>query len=296
MNQQSYFIEDKHHLLHLRHIWCQPGGIPVLMLHGTIENGRIFYTERGKGLGCFLAEQGFDVFVADFRGKGKSTPAIADDPEHGQFEAITRDIPLFIEKVGSMNRQPVHVINHSWGGVLFACSLIRYPDLIKRVASQICFGTKRSIYTKNLEKLLKVDLFWNIVAPKVAKKSGYLNAKKLRIGAENETAHFLRDSIRWVKPSRWHDHFDQFNYHQAAKNLRWPPTWHLTGAKDKVLGNPKDVEVFIKECGLNQAKFNVLSKQAGNAHDYDHIDILTSTSCAKDHFPEVVEWLRSHST
>ena len=73
MQQQSLFIKDGRHQLHIRRIAVQQGGTPVLMLHvGTIENGKIFYTESGKGLACYLAEQGFDVFVADFRGKGKS--------------------------------------------------------------------------------------------------------------------------------------------------------------------------------------------------------------------------------
>lgn len=30
-------------------------GPPVLMLHGAIENGRIFYSESGKGLAPYLA-------------------------------------------------------------------------------------------------------------------------------------------------------------------------------------------------------------------------------------------------
>ncbi|XQW86106.1 alpha/beta fold hydrolase [Thalassotalea piscium] len=295
MKKNSLYINDGHHQLHLRHIWDKPNGIPVLMLHGTIENGKIFYTESGKGLACFLAKQGFDVYVADFRGKGKSIPAISENSEHGQFEAITRDIPLFIDEVIKRNPKKMHVICHSWGGVLFASTLARFPDKLSYIASNICFGTKRSVLTKGIEKTLKVNMLWNRIAPKLAKRKGYIDAKKLKFGAECETAVFLQDSIDWVNPSLWKDRHDGFNYQEAAKEIKWPPTWHLTGISDKVLGNVKDVQVFIDETYNHQAKLSVLSKASGNALDYDHIDILTHAFSVKDHFPEIVNWLNNHN-
>ena len=47
----------------------------VFLLHGSIENGRIFYSENNKGLAPFLARNGYDVYVGDLRGRGKSKPA-----------------------------------------------------------------------------------------------------------------------------------------------------------------------------------------------------------------------------
>ena len=60
----------------------EPKGIPVLMIHGIVEDGRIFYHNSGKGLGSFLAKHGYDVYVADLRGIGKSTPKIHRNSEH----------------------------------------------------------------------------------------------------------------------------------------------------------------------------------------------------------------------
>jgi len=292
--QESLYIEDEHHQLHLRHIYSKTGGKPVLMLHGTIENGKIFYTESGKGLACFLANQGFDVFVADFRGKGKSIPSLKEDPEHGQFEVITRDIPLFLDFLSNRCQQKLHVICHSWGGVLFASSLARYPNRVEQIASNICFGTKRAIYQKNMNKFLKVDLFWSRLAPQIAKRKGYIDAVKLKFGADNESHQFLLQSVKWVKPNDWHDPLDSFDYHTAAKQLIWPPTWHITGVNDDLLGHASDVKAFIKESNID-ADFSLLSKQAGNKVDYDHIDILTHRDAAADHFPEVVSWINKYS-
>lgn len=294
MQQESLYVQDGEHQLHLRHIHQGNGGQPVLMLHGTIENGKIFYTESGKGLGCFLAEQGFDVYVADFRGKGLSKPNLKDDPEHGQFEAITRDIPLFLDYVEQRCQQKVHVVCHSWGGVLLASCLARYPERTKQVASNLCFGSKRSVHRKTLRKFWMVDLLFNRVAPVIAKKKGYVDAVKLKVGADNESEQFLLQCIDWVKPNPWRDLIDGFDYQHAARNIDWPNTWHITGVKDKLLGHAKDVKIFIEESNTG-AEFSILSIRSGNLLDYDHINILTHPKARDDHFPKVVSWLNAQN-
>ena len=292
-NQESIFLPQGEHQLHLRHVWQKKGGIPVFMIHGVIENGLIFYTKKGKGLACYLAEQGFDVYVADLRGRGESTPPINKNADHGQFETITQDIPCFINYIIKETQQKMHLIAHSWGGVLLASALARSPELSKNVLSKTCFGTKRMVTVKSLEKLFKINVFWNNLAPKLANKKGFLDAKSFGIGSDNETVNSLADSVVWTKKSDWHDPRDGFDYFQAAKLIDWPPTWHFTGSKDKVLGHAIDVNAFIKEYNP-QAKFTLLSKTSGNIHDYDHINILTHPDALNDHFPLLVKWLKSH--
>jgi pimeloyl-ACP methyl ester carboxylesterase len=294
MQQESLYIPVSSQELHLRHIWQEEAGMPVLMLHGTIENGKIFYSRSGKGLACYLARHGFDVYVADFRGRGKSKPSIKESPDHGQTECIVEDIPTFINYVFEKTGKPVHIICHSWGGVMLASSLVRFPELKNKVASKICFGTKRQIRVWNLERLVKISLVWKRLCPLLAKKLGYLDAPKLKIGSDLETLRSLQDSLCWITPGDWIDPVDSFNYAEAAKGFNWPPTWHITGIKDHALGHSKDVQLFIEECNNHTAKFSLLSKASGNKVDYDHINILTHPMAEQDHFPQVVEWIRSN--
>jgi pimeloyl-ACP methyl ester carboxylesterase len=293
INQESLFLPQGEHQLHLRHVWQKKGGIPIFMLHGVIENGLIFYTKKGKGLACYLAEQGFDVYVADLRGRGESTPLIDKNAEHGQFEAITQDIPLFINYISEITEQKIHLVAHSWGGVLMASALVRFPKLITNIRSKTCFGTKRMVTVKNVEKLFKINIVWNNLALKLANKKGFLDAKCYGMGSDNETIKSLVDSVAWTKKSDWHDPRDGFDYCKAAKLIDWPPTWHFTGSKDKALGHATDVNIFIKEYNP-QAKFTLLSKSLGNMQNYDHINILTHPDATVDHFPKLVTWLKSH--
>jgi predicted alpha/beta hydrolase len=293
IHQESLFLPQDKHQLHLRHIWTKSGGTPIFMLHGAIENGLIFYTKKGKGLACYLAEQGFDVYVPDLRGRGDSYPKINAISQHGQSEAINEDIPLFLDYIIEKTQQKTHLIAHSWGGVLLASTLARFPMLAESVRSKTCFGTKRMVTVKSLEKFIKVNILWNSLAPKLAKHKGFLDAKNYGFGSDNETEKSLADSIAWVKKSQWRDPQDGFDYSQAAKSVNWPPTWHFTGCKDKVLGHATDVNVFIMESNP-QAKFTLLSKSSGNLENYDHINILTHPSALKDHFPRLVIWLNEH--
>ena len=113
---------DGTHTLYMRRFRpADAGGLtlpPVLMVHGMMSNGRVFYSNGGKGLAHFLARHGFDVFVADLRGKGKSTPRIHPGSTHGQTEMICEDIPALHAAVRRLSGgQPVHWVSHSWGGM-----------------------------------------------------------------------------------------------------------------------------------------------------------------------------------
>ncbi|MGK0408269.1 MAG: pimeloyl-ACP methyl ester carboxylesterase [Shewanella psychromarinicola] len=71
IQQDSLFIPYRNgqlHLRHIRHTTPTALGVPILMLHGAMSNGRVFYSVSGRGLGCFLAKAGFDIYVMDTAG------------------------------------------------------------------------------------------------------------------------------------------------------------------------------------------------------------------------------------
>lgn len=297
IEQVSHFLPYRDGQLHLREI--RPVGracfaTPILMLHGAMSNGRVFYSSSGRGLACFLAEAGYCVYVLDTAGRGMSEPKLAKGFTLGQGEVIREQLPL--TQTFILSRHPksaqVNWCAHSWGGVLMASCIVRFPHIQASVRSLLTFGSKRTIKTQSLKKWFMVDLFWNRLAPQLAKTQGYLAAEQWRMGMDNESKASLIQSIDWVRGD-WIDHDDSFDYTAAAKRCQWPVSWFIAGINDKVLGNPDDVRDMMAECNLGDAKFTLLSRANGYKHDYGHADMLTQMDAATDHFQEIKDWYLS---
>ena len=275
----------------------QNQGLPILMVHGMVEDGRIFYHPSGKGLGSYLAQQGYQVYVADLRGIGKSTPKIGRHSQHGQTETICQDLPALIDFVLAHSKQPkLHLAAHSWGGVYLNAMLVRFPHLINKVICGVYFGSKRRVRVKNFDRLLKIEFFWNRFSPLLSRSFGYLPAKKLKFGADNETLKTHRQCVSWVRDDHWRDSDDNFDYGQAAKNLVLPPIRYFAAIRDFSLGHRSDVKLFMSESCLKHASYQLLSKKAGNKLDYDHLNMLTAAQAVDDHFPRVLQWLQQKET
>ena len=289
--QSSLYLDLQQYQLHLRRLLPMQQGIaPVLMLHGAIENGRIFYSRSGRGLGCYLADHGFMVYCADFAGRGLSKPHVSQGFSQSQQQMITRDIPALVEHIYQLHQQPVILVAHSWGGVLTAASLARFPQIAAKVAAKVCFGSKRVISVQGFERKVKIDLIWNTLAPWLSKKYGYFPARKWRFGADDEPEQFLQDTIHWIKGGAFTDLSDQFDYAGSSKTTVWPPVWHFAAQNDRLLGHPQDVQAFIAETAP-QARFTLLGKANGYKQDYDHISMLTHPAAASDHFAQLRDWL-----
>lgn len=302
VHQESLFVSVNHtDRLHLRHLYSDaprdPLRAPILMLHGAIENGRIFYSENGKGLAPYLAAQGFDVYVMDMRGRGGSTPNISRASTWGHTQTILEDIPACVNAIRERHgNSPQHWIAHSWGGVLMTSAYVRLPELQTRVASMTYFGTKRVIRARNGPYFFEVALIWNLVCPVLTRLYGYLPAKAWRLGSDNETVRTHRETMQWAKVSPWMDLQDGFDYARAAQALskeKWPRALYLAAASDTHLGHPDDVRDTMRESGNPNAEYSLLGKANGHLHNYDHVDMLTHPDAVRDHFPMVLSRLRT---
>ena len=290
--QSSTFLDLTQYQLHLRRLTpLHVQHAPVLMLHGAIENGRIFYSHQGKGLGCYLADQGFSVYCADFAGRGKSQPRVSKTFDHSQHQLICQDIPALIQHLYQQYQQKIHLVCHSWGGVVLAASLARFPDLCSLVASVSYFGTKRRISIQSLSKTIQVNLLWNRLGPWLCQRYGYLPAKQLRFGADNEPSQFLQDTVYWINAKSFIDPTDEFDYAAASKHCPWPASWFFAAKNDKVLGHPTDVQLFMAETQLQHAKFTLLGSEQQDRHAYDHISMLTHPSARDGHFQSLADWM-----
>ncbi|MFN8674243.1 MAG: alpha/beta fold hydrolase [Candidatus Sericytochromatia bacterium] len=297
INKESIFIQiNEEEKLHLKRFYQNKNGKIAFLLHGAIENGKIFYSNSDKGLAPFLAQNGFDVYVADLRGRGESYPKISKNSNYGQTEHITEDIKLFIEKIIEIRGlEPQFWIAHSWGGVLLASYFARFEEYRSLVKGMLFFGTKRTVKVINWQRFFYIDFIWKFFCTILTKKYGYLPAKDFKMGSDNETFEDYFASKKWVKNNNWIDPKDNFDYFEACKKVNFPPIITITGIKDKCLGHYSDVFNFLLEIDpkypeyTTKHEFFVLNKKNGYLNDYDHINILTHKDCNIDHFPKLLK-------
>jgi pimeloyl-ACP methyl ester carboxylesterase len=278
--------------LHLKHICRVNSKETVIMIHGSIENGKVFYSKSGKGLAWYLAKKGYDVYVADFRGRGQSVPAVNSESTFSQTDIIKVDIPAIMNFIKKRKGNiPQIWVAHSWGGVLLNSHLARYPKNIKNIKKIVTFGTKRCVRAFNFQKILYLNIIWNFLCKKNVKKNGFLNAKEMNLGSDNESKGTHKHCVIWAKPSPWIDPEDKFDYGKAIKDITLPPALYIAATNDKALGHIKDVRDFIEESGRDQIKLKIIGKKYGTLHNYDHINMLTHGDCGRDHFIYIFEWL-----
>ncbi len=267
--------------------------IPVLLIHGSMEDARIFYSKKGKGFGLFLASKGFDVFVPDMAGKGHSTPKVSRKFRHSQSDTLEYEIPAYIAYIERIYPdKEIRLGAHSWGGVLLLAWYAINGEGY-RIGPMVFFGSKRRISVFSAKRFFMVDIMWTLVGMICTALAGYLPVKALGLGSENEPAALYHGVTRWVYARKWRDRATGFNYLKALQSMNLPPILYYAGINDHVMGHPVDVEKLMNEAGSENAQFILLGKHFGNLHDYGHIDILTAKTCPGDHFIQAAQWLRN---
>ena len=114
----------------------------VLFVHGATYPSETGFDLRLDGLSWMdvLAQQGFDVYMVDVRGYGKSTrPAAMDQPAMdnkpiADTDTAARDYAAaadFVRKRRGVEK--INVIGHSWGTAITALYTTRHADKVNRL-------------------------------------------------------------------------------------------------------------------------------------------------------------------
>lgn len=268
-------------------------GPPVFMLHSIAADSSTFFSADGKGLASYLARAGFDVFVADLRGRGKSWPKIGAAARFGLTETITEDIPALLGKIVARRGQVPQIwIGHGWGSVLLMSYYARFGTEISPVEKMLHFGSRRQLVATNRSKVFRFDWQWRKLGHFLVRLKGFLPGSAMYLGRVNESACFYRDYLRWSDNEEWVG-LDDFDYGAAIKQQMVPPSYYIASLGDQVYGDLDDVRHFIKALGSHDGRLLVLSRDSGNSRNYDHLELLQHSDCENDHFPIVAEWLAS---
>lgn len=290
---QSITIDHHGETLHLQRIFCVETGPAVFMLHGSLGNGRVFYSLTGKGLAPYLARQGYDTYIGDLRGRGRSRPSIGPKSEYGQTESITEEIPAFHKAIDELRPQtPIYWAAHSWGGALLVSYLARFPERAEQIKAGAFFGSKRVIHRDTFLKLFGLTPMWDFLGRALVWFRGYLSGHWIGFSDDCESRRSFHQTAIWLGGGEWRDPGDGFDYQAAVQELEAPPILHCCGARDTVLGAASDVRKFVQEYGCDRAEVALVGKAQGHLRDYGHLDILIHPDGPRDQFALVTDWFK----
>ena len=97
---------------------------PVLMCHDMASNRFAFDLNPRVSVAGFMARQGWDTWVVELRGSGKSKNNGPSERENTSwcFDDHVEDMRAFVEKVHAVSGKAVHVVGHGMGAMLAQCA------------------------------------------------------------------------------------------------------------------------------------------------------------------------------
>ncbi|XP_029167696.1 lipase 1-like [Nylanderia fulva] len=137
-----------------------PGGknsLPVLLQHGLASSSADWIV---LGKGKALADQGYDVWLGNFRGNVYSRAHISLSPSNSTFwdfsyhEMGIYDLPAMITFITNMRSQSLHAyIGHSMGSTSFYVMASRRPEIAQMVQKMIGLGP--AVFIDHIKGLLR---------------------------------------------------------------------------------------------------------------------------------------------
>ena len=281
----------------------------VFMLHGEAECGRIFYHESGKGLAYHFAQQGYEVFVADLGGRGRSLGCDDEPSSLTVHDIVTDAIPRLLraatqhcsssdESTDSRNFHsasssvaPTIWVAHGFGGVLLSAAWARMSDAERTATQMIFFSARRQLQAKNRITNAVVKAFCHPLTAKLVNWHNAFPAEQLRLGSANENTDWFSVYTDWISSDSWCDAEDGFDYQAALKANPIPPTLHFATTADKIYSGSADVRAFIDELGCHDARIIVANAITNSKRQYDHLSLLLDPAAVNDIFKDATDWL-----
>jgi pimeloyl-ACP methyl ester carboxylesterase len=260
---------------------------PVILVHGTYCARNFWVSSKGIGMGVYLADQGFDVWIPELRGHGLSPKG----DFYSKFTAedqIRYDLPAVQAYVFDVTRSPAFWVGHSFGGLfMIAAMSMKWLDH-EKVKGMVTFGSQISLG----DRYLKIPpVAWGIGL--LMKSIGHLPAPRLGLGPEIEPAGVILETIRWKKLfGRWTDS-EGNSYWDGIRDIT-APVMTLAAAKDKN-DPPEGCKIIHDQYGSQDKIFIILGRNFRFSKDYDHVGMIVSKEARAEVWPDVAGWMRDRS-
>jgi predicted alpha/beta hydrolase len=241
----------------------------VVCLHAMMTDGRYFGARRAdepRSFAAALANAGFDVYVADFRGHGRSRPPYAKGGNWSFDDLVDLDLPAIVTAAATTagcTASELSILGHSLGGLVSCAALgtgrIPAPKKLVLAATSVWLGE-----TMPRKALMRVYRG-------VTSILGHAPIRRLRVGDADESADYVDQLTGWARDGRWLSR--QGLDYQATLRTITVPTFSFTGASDWMC-KPRDAEAIIAHIPSSEA-LRVVGVKQGDTLDPDHFELFT---------------------
>lgn len=262
-------------------------GQPVILVHGSFSN-RSFWISKGSGLGNYLLDQGFDVWVMEHRGHGMS-PINNDYKNNTVARYAQFDIPAVQEFVEEQSGQAVIWGGHSLGGVIIATAM----------AAQTLSTKPKAVFMAGTQLMGRPWYLWpggvGGILRRIIKYRGAVGGRELGIGPEDEPAGVIMEylsRVDWL--GRW-----EMDRHDEDGLM---PGWQTLDIPLLGISATSDKTDSARKCRKFYQSYNgpltdlELGTKTGFAQEYDHLSMLLSSGAQKEVYPWIRDWLLEFSS
>jgi oxygen-independent coproporphyrinogen-3 oxidase len=261
-----------------------PYPTPVLLVHGTFSNRNFFFGPTAdRSLARALAGRGFDCWVAELRGRGRSKPAGRSGG--WRFEDWIRlDAPALVEAVlAATGRHHLVWLGHSAGGVIGIAHAA--ADSGRRVAGLVVAGAPAPTGLGPVQYPMAAAVLG------LTHLLGRFPARLLGVGPEDEPAGILEQWMSWNLRGRWLGD-DGTDYFAACRNVT-VPVLSLAGGGDRFIAPARTCRNLLDAMGGADRAMLVCGRAQGFSEDFDHNRLLVSGNARSEVWPLIGDWLEA---
>jgi len=259
---------------------------PVILVHGTFCQRSFWVSDKGLGLGPYLLERGYDVWIPEARGHGRS-PRDERFRSWSAEDQMQFDLPAVQRLVATETGRGAHWVGHSWGGVAILGSIGAGWLTEDQMRSAVVLGANITEGDAWLKQKLPRAAAWLLLTA-----LGRVPAALFRLGPEPESRAYMLDFFRWKGPSAAWRTVDGRDYWEGIRRTK-VPLLDFAAANDTMDPVPGCRFVFDAVGSENKA-WVLLGTEQGFSKDYGHVEMVISKAARVEVWPRIADWLDAH--
>ena len=269
----------------------QASGQAVFMLHGLMDDASCFHdADTQTGLAYVLAREGYDVYLAELRGRHLDTKSLSN-LAFGVEEALTEDLPKLVATMNKTAQLEKQIwIGQGFGSLLLAKYLARNPEKLTNIQTLVHFSPFRESQPTGAVKSFWVNWVHRRGVNLLGKLLGYIPAIKLKLGRSNESLNFYQEALCCLNGT-WQSK-DNFDYLSEVKKLDWPPSLYFASLHRSWRGSETDARAFMFDLGDHNARLIKLGRRVGNQKNYKRSELCLHETAEQDYYPLLLNWLK----